>query len=303
MNPSVSIIIPTWKGKALLDEFLPSVIAARNNYPGEAEIIVVDDGSKDGSVQHIEATWPDVKAVGRYENGGYAKTIQTGVDHAAGELLLFLNNDVEVASDFIAPLADHFSDPDVFQVTSLGLLKDKRTVGEGPKSGCFKRSLLKFHRSDLSTRDAFTAKHQEAMPTLFASGGHSLLSRQKFLAMGGYDPLYEPFYWEDVDLSYRAWKRGWRVLIEPRSVVFHGRGGTIDKAFKKKSSDLIKDRNRLLFTWKNMTDPLWLFSRHLLPLALRLLLGWLILDLAFYRAFFAAAGRLSPALQARRAEK
>jgi GT2 family glycosyltransferase len=301
MTHNVSIIIPTWNGKELLERYLPSVKAAVSAYPGEAEVVVVDDGSTDDTMAFLETQ--GVTAVRRDRNGGYARAVSTGVTASSGDVLIFLNNDVEVDPRFIAPLVHHFSDPAVFQVTSLGLLEDKNTVGEGHKSGQFKRGLLKFLRKGPRTLSEFRKAYPRAVPTLFASGGHSALCRRRFLELGGFDPLYEPFYWEDVDLAYCAQKRGWKVLLEPASLVFHGRGGTIGKAFRKKSSEAIKKRNRLIFTWKNITEPGLFLRRHLIPFVLRVLFGWIILDLSFYGPFFAALKRLPRIAGARARER
>ena len=74
------------------------------------------------------------------------------------------------------------------------------------------------------------------MPVLWAGGGSSAVSRRKFEALGGFEELYNPFYMEDVDLSFRAWRRGWPSLLAPRSVVQHrhrGSTGRLDPAVRR----------------------------------------------------------------------
>ena len=71
---------------------------------------------------------------------------------------------------------------------------------------------------------------------VFTGGGSSAFDRRKFLELGGFDHLYRPFYYEDTDLGFMAWKRGWKVLYEPGSIVFHEHRGTIGKKFSPESS-------------------------------------------------------------------
>jgi GT2 family glycosyltransferase len=144
----------------------------------------------------------------------------------------------------------------------------------------------------------------EPLPTFFASGGFMALKAGLFRRLGGFDPLFEPFYYEDVDLSYRAWKRGWRVLFHPRSVVVHHhRKGSILAHYDDGRVQTVMQRNRFLFTWKNVTSPQVFWVRHLLPLLLRTLLKLFVLDLRFYRALVEALGRLRQVREGRRREK
>jgi GT2 family glycosyltransferase len=113
----------------------------------------------------------------------------------------------------------------------------------------------------------------------YACGGAMAFRRSEFLSLGGFDPLYAPFYWEDVDLSYRARKRGRRILHVADARVDHDHGRTIGERFEPRRIAEIYERNRLIFTWKNLTDPLpW--RKHLLLLPCKAC--W---DLAAYPAF------------------
>jgi hypothetical protein len=103
-------------------------------------------------------------------------------------------------------------------------------------------------------------------PVLWAGGGSSAYDRHKFLQLGGFDALYEPFYVEDLDLSYRAWKQGWRSLFARESVVYHEHRGTSRPRFGDKFIQNTVRRNELLFAWRNVTDP-FLFREHATYLA------------------------------------
>ena len=102
------------------------------------------------------------------------------------------------------------------------------------------------HRIDPAIDDLF--------PCFYGGGGSCAFDRRKFLELGGFDPLLAPFYLEDTDLGYMAWKRGWKVLYQPRSVVYHEHRGTIGKRFREDQIQAVLKKNYLLFCWKNIHE-------------------------------------------------
>ena len=289
----MTIVIPNWNGRELLEQNLPAVQAAARAYPGVAGITVVDDGSTDGSADMVDARMPGVTAIRRQQNGGFAAACRTGIEAAETECVVLLNSDVEPRPDFLQPLLAHFEDPNVFAVSCLGLLEDGTTPGEGAKEPVFARGLLRL-------RNSFP---EGPGPTFFAVGGHCALSRSRFLELGGFDDLFRPFYWEDVDLCYRAWKRGWKTIFEPHSRVIHRhRAGAIAQSFRRRTVTRANRRNRLLFLWKNI-GPEMLARKHIPVLALRTLLGFAWFDFSFYPPLFMALSRLPSALRGRAAAR
>jgi hypothetical protein len=138
----------------------------------------------------------------------------------------------------------------------------------------------------------------EAAPTLDA-GGCAAYDREKLVALGGFDELYWPYFWEDKDLSYVAWKRGFRVLVEPRSIMCHRHHATIQVNPQNLTVD---QRNAHLFFWKNITDPA-LMAEHIVWLIL--LIPWRALrgNWRYLRAVWAAFRKLPQALKRRREMK
>jgi len=128
-------------------------------------------------------------------------------------------------------------------------------------------------------------------PVLYAGGGSSAFDKNKFLALGGFDELYQPFYWEDTDISYRAWKREWKVLYEPRSVVHHKHRGTIGKTYDVDFTHKAVNRNQFLFMWKNLTD-LSLLLLHPFVLLSRLVWNYGQGNFTYLAAFWGAVGQL-----------
>jgi len=119
----VSIVIPTWNGRHLLERFLPSVFVAADRYRAasgfDVEIVVVDDGGTDDTAFWLATSYPGrVELLMKRQNEGFSHACNTGFRHAKHPIVLLLNNDVEVEPDFIAPLVGHFGVDDVFAVVS-----------------------------------------------------------------------------------------------------------------------------------------------------------------------------------------
>jgi glycosyltransferase involved in cell wall biosynthesis len=117
----------------------------------------------------------------------------------------------------------------------------------------------------------------ELYPCFYGGGGSCAFDKHKFLALGGFDPLLAPFYLEDTDLGYMAWKRGWKVMYQPRSIVYHEHRGTIGKKFSDAYIQRVLKKNFLLFTWKNIHDWRWLASHFFFTWA-QALVSWIAGD-------------------------
>jgi GT2 family glycosyltransferase len=136
-------------------------------------------------------------------------------------------------------------------------------------------------------------------PDLTASAGPVLaVHRERFLALGGYDPVYFPGRIEDLDLGFRGWMAGWKGYYVPDSVAYHRGFGSFEPAFGKVGCDRLAARNTLLFAWKSLSGPrLW---NHLAWLPARVLLAILLGKKAFLAAVIEALGRLSEVASIRR---
>ena len=111
-----------------------------------------------------------------------------------------------------------------------------------------------WRRGRLHVQHVIDDRVRTLFPTFYAGGGSTAYDRNKLLELGGFDSLMEPFYLEDADISYMAWKRGWFVFYEPRSVVYHEHRGTIGKHFSETEIQKALQQNNLLFTWKNIHE-------------------------------------------------
>ena len=249
----ISVIVLNWNGKDLLRECLPSVVEAADACGSRHEVIVVDNGSTDGSIEFLKNRFPKVKVLPLERNLGIAPAHNLGAKMAEGDVLVFLNNDIMLKKDSLRKMVAHFSkDPKVFGVSPKLLKWDKHTI-QAEFLGCtFVLGTLVQTQPNMDQPDKNQFK--EPRLTFFALGGASAIDRKKFDELGGFDELYAPFYWEEVDLSYRAYKRGWVCIYEPSAVFYHKHRATLNRAFTKDQLQLQELKARFIFTWSNFYD-------------------------------------------------
>ena len=245
----ISIIIPNWNGKRLLEKNLPAVVNAKGNSKNNiAEIIIVDDKSTDDSIPFLESNYgSEVKIIRHRENRGFSSAVNTGVRSAKSPLVCLLNTDVVPSVNFLEAAIIHFSNPHVFGVSL-------HEQGYGYAKGKFEDGFMVHDPGK---------ERPEVVDTFWVSGGSGIFRKETWKELKGMDELlFSPFYWEDIDLSYRAMKRGYRVLWEPNAQVLHNHESIINEDnFRKGYMNTIKQRNHLLFIWKNLTSPN-LFKKH-----------------------------------------
>jgi O-antigen biosynthesis protein len=249
---TTSIVIPTWNGRELLAECLPSVVEAVAEAKGGHEIIVVDNGSADGSVAFLEENFPTVRVLALDKNYYFTGGCNRGALMAQNEIVLFLNNDMKVEKGFIEPLLAPFAgDGSIFAVSSQIFFEDSsRPREETGKTRARWRSGAIWPAHDQVTKADLEMAYS---PAFWFGGGSAAVDRKKFLALGGFDELYSPFYVEDFDISYQAWKRGWQNLFCPASRVIHKHRAT-SRRFGDAFIERTVVRNELLFIWSNITD-------------------------------------------------
>jgi GT2 family glycosyltransferase len=250
-QPNVSaatIVIPNWNGRDLLEKYLPSVLAAAKRVPG-SEVLVVDNGSTDGSSSFIRERFPEVRLLALPKNLGFGGGSNAGFRAAKHDVVVLLNSDMRVEPDFLPPLLEGFTDAKVFSVTCQIFFSDPNRIREetGLTETWWQGGAIRVrHRNDPEIRTLF--------PCAYGGGGSCAFDRKKFLELGGFDDILAPFYMEDTDLGYLAWKRGWKNLYQPTSLVYHEHRGTIGKRYSTAYIQGVLQKNFLLFTWKNMHD-------------------------------------------------
>lgn len=256
------------------------------------DVYLIDNGSTDGSVDYTRENYPWVRCVQAPRNA-YLFSYNDIVPKLDTEALLLLNNDILVEPDFIEPLIEHLHAPDVFAVNSRVLTADRVTPQGSRTSGGHHRGMW-WYRQLLDARRPTTC--------FFALGGQAAFSRSKFLELGGFDELFWPLYHEDIDLSYRAWRRGWRILYEPRSVIYHLGAQTSQSVYKQRQLRTIQSQNMFLFQWKNVDD-FMMRLEHLAWLPARLARAAATGDTPMLKGFWHAARRLRRLLAQRASER
>lgn len=252
--PLVSVIILNWNGKDYLNRCVKSVL--ETNYPQNlVEIIVVDNGSTDGSVEFITQTFPQVKLIENKKNLGFCEGNNVGMKKASGDLVILLNNDTVVDSAWINEILKKAKDPRVgivgcklyfpgtkiIQVVGFKFKFEGywETIGSGEEdNGQF---------DDITGLDYFS--------------GASLVTKKEVIAKIGFlDPKFYS-YSEDADFCYRASKAGY-ILAASNAIVYHYGSMSWDKLPLKKA--YLHCRNRLYFVIKHY-PPRSLLSYMLLP--------------------------------------
>ncbi len=246
---AVTVVIPTWNGRHHLEANLGSVAAALEDYPG-SEIVVVDNGSSDGTAAFLQEHFPLARVLEHKKNLGFGGGSNSGFEAAANDVVVLLNNDMRVEKGFLGPLLEPFDDPKVFGVSAQILFSDPKKRRE--ETGV---TAARWTQGRLALGHVLDDSIDRAFPIFYAGGGSTAYDRRKFLELGGFDELLRPFYMEDVDVSYLAWKRGWKVLYAGGSIVYHEHRGTIGKHFSQDDIQRIVHQNHLLFLWKNIHEP------------------------------------------------
>lgn len=254
---TVSIVIPNRNGAKILKKNLPSVLAAA----GGAQVVVVDDASTDGSVAFLKREFPLVHIVANARHKGFASTVNAGVAAAKGDIVVLLNTDVRPQKNFLAPLCRHFHDPSVFAVGCMEKsIEEGKIILRGRSEAKWEKGFFVHWRGEVNETT-----------TAWVAGGSGAFRKAIWEKLGGMDTTFDPFYWEDIDLSYRAVEAGYKILFEPASVVVHEHEtGAIKSGYSAWQISVIAYRNQFLFTWKHIPSARILFA-HVLWAPIRLL--------------------------------
>lgn len=295
----INVIIPNYNGAKLIAKNLPNVLESLKDYP-DSQITIVDDGSEQSDYQELKVFVSSlnnknkIDLIRTEENKGFSSTVNRGALSKESDLLVILNTDVSPEENFLAPIIKDFENNDrIFGVGCLDKSEEKGgVVLRGRGVGFWKRGFVIHKKGDIDKSDTF-----------WISGGSCAISAKLFRSFGGYDEIYNPFYWEDIDLSYRARKAGFDIKFENKSVVVHRHSeGSIRKHYTSRKIKRIAYRNQFIFVWKNITDTFLIFS-HFVFLPYHLFWAVLRLDLAFFEGFLLALVRLPGIIERRNKQK
>ncbi|MCL6431647.1 MAG: glycosyltransferase family 2 protein [Anaerolineae bacterium] len=251
--PRASVIIPNWNGS----RFLPTCLGAlRRQTFRDAEVIVVDNASRDQSLQLLQQDYPEVRVVALTENRGFAGGVNAGIRAAHGEILVLLNNDTEADPGWLEALVRALDQhPEAGMAASKMRLFDRRnhihsagdsfrTDGLPANRGVWQEDRGQFDREEY----------------VFGGCGGAVAYRRRMLEEIGL--LDESFFLscEDVDLAWRAQLAGWRCIFVPDAVVYHHLSATGGGPI----ASYYTGRNTIWVLAKDLPGPLW--RRHWLTI-------------------------------------
>lgn len=282
-NLPVSFIIPTYNGKKLLEKNLPAVLQAARL---RDEVVIVDDASTDKTLVWLRSRYKlklikrhadfdvwqaspgingkrvQMTVVHNHTNLRFAASVNRGVELSHHPYVFLLNNDVKPHRDVLKYLLPHFQDPEIFAVGCHEHEAAQGGISGGKNQLWFERGLFQHARAD----------DYETGSTAWASGGSALFDKAKWLELGGFDLAYYPAYWEDVDLSYRARLKGWKVWFEARAEVDHNHETTNADVFGQERIGRLSWQHAQYFTKKNgdwwqrlqyrLWQPYWQYQRQ-----------------------------------------
>jgi GT2 family glycosyltransferase len=238
------VAIPAYRNIEGLRRCLKSIERAS---PLLAAHISVTDDSGDGRIANaLSAEFPSVNWVVHGHNRGFGPSGNDAVTACKADIVILLNDDVELTTDPVPPLRKAFMNPGLFAVTFQSQHADG-TFREGAKRLVWRMGMPRILHNPQDQLPAM----KDILPSSYAVGGHAAFQRSRFLTLRGFDKLFEPFYWEDVDLSARARLKGWTIAYLPECEVKHDGESAIRSSH---DAQLIREttlRNRLLFAWRH----------------------------------------------------
>lgn len=249
----LAIVILNWNGRALMEKFLPSVVA---NSPAEiASVVVADNGSTDDSLAMLREKFPTVKQIELERNYGFAEGYNQALQKIDAEYTVLLNSDVEVTPGWLdAPLAALESDRAIAAVQPKIRAERARQCFEyaGAAGGYMDRYGYPFCRGRiLHVVETDRGQYDSPADLLWATGACLFIRTELYKASGGLDAGFFA-HQEEIDLCWRLRARGYRLVCTPSSVVFHVGGATLSTESPRKT--FLNFRNNLLMLYKNLPD-------------------------------------------------
>lgn len=234
---SISVILPNYNGRHLLEMYLPSTIEALISSKVNYEIIVIDDCSTDDSISFIQKNYPAIILLKNDANSGFSETCNRGITVASKDLVLLLNTDVKLTANFFEQQFKYFDKEDTFGVMGRIMSMDGTKIEDAARLPYFKGSKFKankfYHINELDN-STFTC---------YLSGANALVKREKLLMLNGFDEIFSPFYFEDFDLGLRAWRLGWKLYYEHDAVCYHQISSSTNKLNKSNFVQITYNRN------------------------------------------------------------
>ena len=265
---TLAIVILNYNGKKHLETYLPSVVECSDGH----DVIVIDNGSLDDSINYISLKFPTIQLIQLKENVGFAQGYNDGLERIKGkyEHYLILNSDVEVSPGYLSPLLSRIAEPTIAAVQPKILSHVNKTQFEhaGASGGFIDRRGFPFCRGRIFDEcETDNGQYNDAIPVFWASGACLLVKSALFHEVNGFDGSFFA-HMEEIDLCWRLQHQGHQIWVEPSSTVYHLGGGTL--SYESNTKVFLNFRNNLYMLAKNETGfwPGKIFIRMLWDLSL-----------------------------------
>ena len=246
----VAIVILNWNGKALLEKFLPSMIAHSKDL---AEIIIADNASTDDSVAFIQKKYKDVKIIQNKVNGGYAKGYNDALQYVDADIFALVNSDIEVTENWLQPIIEQFKKvPNVaaIQPKILDFKNKSKFEYAGAGGGYIDKYAYPFCRGRIfESLEEDIGQYNDITDIFWASGACFFIRKNVFNELNGFDESFFA-HQEEIDLCWRVQNTAYKIQYVGSSTVYHVGGATLDKANPKKT--YLNFRNSLYLIVKNI---------------------------------------------------
>jgi len=249
MVAKLAIVILNWNGQNFLSQFLPALLRFTPDY---AEVIVADNASDDNSVSFLKETYPSVRIIQNSENGGFSKGYNTALQQIDAEYYCLLNSDIEVTENWIEPiitLLDTHPDVAVVQPKLLSFMHRNKFEYAGACGGFLDLLGYPFCRGRVfESLEEDVGQYDDSMEVFWATGAALFVRSSIFHQLNGLDDDFFA-HMEEIDFCWRVKSLGYKIMVEPKSVVYHVGGGTLPKNSARKT--YLNFRNNLFLLLKN----------------------------------------------------
>jgi GT2 family glycosyltransferase len=244
-----TILILTYKGKRHLELLLPTVRQAISRYHGDVMIHVqiVDNGSDEETREFVRSNYDDYQYTFSNAND-YLFSLNEFVDNLSDEWVLMLNDDMKLEENVLNELIPLIrKDKNLFAVSCRIMDFDGNFTASAVRTAKYSKGWVYTRWMDSS--------ESQLKYTLYPGGGSAIFRTAYFNELNGFDPLYRPAYAEDMDLGTRAWQKKWMTIYNPRAILYHREGGTINDQYKKDKLEQTMYKNHVLWMIKNSRQP------------------------------------------------
>jgi len=249
MHTPIAVAVLNWNGRALLEKYMPSVVAHSAPHP----VYVIDNASTDDSLDYLASAFPTVQIIQTGDNLGYAGGYNKGLESISESFAVLLNSDVRTTPGWLNPIEEHFKEHPDCAALQPKILWDRSpdTFEYAGAAGGYMDSLgYPFCRGRLLNElEKDIGQYNDARPVFWATGACLAVRTDLFKQLGGLDPMLFA-HMEEIDLCWRMQRAGYSVWVQPESTVYHLGGATLSANSPHKT--YLNFRNNLIMIVKNM---------------------------------------------------